>query len=149
NDMPMVCHADSPAPTASVPKMMPKGMAPTISGRISRQACKNSCERDIGAPWGPQRNRLYAAVALQRTEYRRRIDDAGRIARENGKPYPMLAAEATGRMAIPGNRHAARPETFRWCCARPSWNESVVRSALQQRLHRRPFAVGDAVEHGV
>src|SRR5690554_4421106 len=49
--MPMVCHADSPAPTASVPKMMPKGMAPTISGRISRQPCKNSCERDIGAPW--------------------------------------------------------------------------------------------------
>src|SRR5690606_25659889 len=96
SDMPMVCHADSPAPTASVPKMMPKGMAPTISGRISRQPCKNSCERDIGAPWGPQRNRLYAAVALQRTEYRRRIDDAGRIARENGKPYPMLAVEATG-----------------------------------------------------
>ncbi|MCY1382711.1 hypothetical protein D9M69_707620 [compost metagenome] len=45
SDMPMACQADSPAAPARLPKMMPKGIAPSSIGSMSRAPWANSCER--------------------------------------------------------------------------------------------------------
>jgi len=44
-DIPMVATKESPAVVAKVPNMMPKGMAPTIKGKVSFAPSKN---RDRG-----------------------------------------------------------------------------------------------------
>ncbi|MNW10057.1 hypothetical protein D3C71_2071940 [compost metagenome] len=43
SDMPRVCQGLRPAAPARLPKMMPKGMAPSSIGSMSRAPWANSC----------------------------------------------------------------------------------------------------------
>src|SRR5690606_18563079 len=123
-DMPSACHRDRPAALARVPKMMPKGIAPRIKGRVSRAPLRNSWKRDMVSPWGEE---TY-------TSQRCSSHSASGPRRADDSQNPSLGRQ---RLLC----QAARQCVF--ACA------PTGKADLQLPLDLRPFQVGDAVQHGI